>query len=76
MISRNIILKDQKETIEFVSLAEKYPYSVIVSADFHTMDAKTILGMLAMGFNHILKMDIYAEKADDMLEAVEKFIFR
>lgn len=76
MVSRNIILKNQKETIEFVSIVEQYPYSVTICAGHCTMNAKSILGMLAMGFHRIMKMDIHAETADDLLEAVDKFVCR
>lgn len=38
------------------------------------MNAKSILGMLAMGFNHVMKMNIYAENADDLIQAVNKFL--
>lgn len=76
MVSRNIILKNQKETIEFVSIVEQYPYSVSICAGHCTMDTKSILGMLAMGFHRIMKMNIHAETADDLLEAVDKFVCR
>ena len=73
MVSRNIILRTQKETMDFVSLVERYPYSVDISAGHSTMNAKSILGMLAMGLNRVMRMDIHAEKADDLLEAVSRF---
>lgn len=74
MITRSIMLKNQNETVEFVSLVEQYPYSVDISAGHYIMNAKSILGMLAMGFNYSMQMDIHAEAADDLLEAVGKFV--
>ena len=48
MISRNVILRDQKEVMEFVDTVERYPYAVEVSLGRETMDAKSVLGMLAL----------------------------
>lgn len=74
MISRNIILRNQKEIKEFVDTVAQYPYSVEVSLGKEQMDAKSILGMLALGTNRVMQMDIHAENADDLLDAVGRFL--
>lgn len=74
MISRNIILKSQKEVMEFVDIVTQYPYTVEVSLGSETMDAKSVLGMLALGFNRVMDMNIQAEDAQDLLEAVSRFL--
>lgn len=74
MISRNIILRSQKEIMEFVDIVVQYPYTVEVSLGSETMDAKSVLGMLALGFNRVMNMDIHAEEAQDLLEAVSRFL--
>lgn len=76
MVTKNVILKNQKEIAEFVDLVGQYPYAVNMSVGHYTIDAKSILGMLGLGFNRVMKMDIYAEKADDLLESVDRFIYR
>lgn len=74
MISRNIILRNQKDVMEFVDTVVQYPYTVEVSLGRETMDAKSVLGMLALGFNRVMNMNIRAEYADDLLEAVSRFL--
>lgn len=74
MISRNIILRSQKEIMEFVDIAAQYPYDVEVSLGRDTMDAKSVLGMLALGSNRVMQMNIQSENAEDLLEAVSKFL--
>lgn len=74
MVSRKIILRNQKEAMEFISLVERYPYSVDMSTDHCKMNAKSILGMLAIGLNRVMRMDVHAENADDLLEDVSKFM--
>lgn len=58
MISKNIILRDQKQVMEFVDTVVQFPYAVEVSLGRETMDAKSVLGMLALGFNRVLNMNI------------------
>lgn len=74
MISKNIILRDQKQVMEFVDTVVQFPYAVEVSLGRETMDAKSVLGMLALGFNRVLNMNIQADNADDLLDAVSQFL--
>lgn len=74
MISRNIILRSQKEIMEFVDIVAQYPYDVEVSLGRDTMDAKSVLGMLALGSNRVMQMNIQSENAEDLLEAVSKYL--
>ena len=74
MISRNVILRDQKEVMEFVDTVERYPYAVQVSLGRENMDAKSVLGMLALGFNRVMNLNIQADDAEDLLEAVSRFL--
>ncbi|MDE6219706.1 MAG: HPr family phosphocarrier protein [Lachnospiraceae bacterium] len=74
MTNRNIILRSQKEVMEFVDIVIQYPYSVEVTLGRETMDAKSVLGMLALGFNRVMNMNIQSESAEDLLEAVSKFV--
>lgn len=74
MVSKKIVIKNENELLKFVRIVKQYPYFVGVSMEPCTMDAKSILGMLGLGFNRVMRMDIYSEKADDLLEAVGRFI--
>lgn len=74
MITRNVIMRNQKDVMEFVHIVEQYPYTVDVSLGGETMNAKSVLGMLALGFNRVMKMDIQADSADDLLGAVGRFV--
>ena len=67
-------MRDQKEVMEFVDTVERYPYAVEVSLGRETMDAKSVLGMLALGFNRVMSMNIQADNADDLLDAVSQFL--
>lgn len=74
MISRNVIMRNQKEVMEFVDIVAQYPYDIDVVLGRYTMDGKSVLGMLALGTNRVMQMNIQAINADDLLDAVSKFV--
>lgn len=74
MISRNVIMRNQKEIMEFVDIVSQFPYEVEVALGRYKMDAKSVLGMLALGTNRVMQMNVQAMNADDLLEAVGKFV--
>lgn len=74
MVSRDIILKGEQDIQSFVYTVNQFPYQVDISRDHYVIDGKSILGMLGLGFGHVMRMDIFAEQADDLLEQIEPFV--
>lgn len=73
MISKKIYLTDIEDVMEFVSQAEKYSYEIDISVDESMINAKSLLGMLSKGFRRMMRMDIHAERADELLEKIGRF---
>lgn len=73
MISKKIYLTDIEDVMEFVSQAEKYSYEIDISVDESVINAKSLLGMLSKGFRRMMRMDIHAERADELLEKIGRF---
>lgn len=59
--------------MEFVSQAEKYSYEIDISVDESVINAKSLLSMLGKGLRRMMRMDIHAERADELLEEIGKF---
>lgn len=73
MISKKIYLTDIEDVMEFVSQAEKYSYEIDISVGESVINAKSLLGMLSKGFRRMMRMDIHAERADELLEKIGRF---
>ncbi|MDE6985031.1 MAG: HPr family phosphocarrier protein [Lachnospiraceae bacterium] len=73
MISRNVILTDVEDLMEFVHQAEKCSYNIDIAVDDSVINAKSLLGMLGKGFHRIMRMDIHADRADELLEKIGRF---
>ena len=42
----------------------------------YVINGKLIFGMFGLEASHVKKMDIYADNVDDLLESIDKFIYR
>lgn len=73
MISRNIFLSEVDDVMEFVHQTEQCSYDIDISVGDSVINAKSILGMLSKGFNRIMRMNIHAERADELLEKIGRF---
>ena len=73
VISRNIFLTDIDEVMEFVNQVEKCSYNVDIAVDDSVINAKSVLGMLSKGFRRMMRMDIHADHADELLEKIARF---
>lgn len=70
---KKIYLTDIEDVMEFVSQAEKYSYEIDISVGESVINAKSLLGMLSKGFRRMMRMDIHAERADELLEKIGRF---
>lgn len=73
MISRNIFLTDIDEVMEFVNQVEQCSYDVDIAVDDSVINAKSVLGMLSKGFRRMMRMNIHADHADELLEKIGRF---
>ena len=70
MISKNIFLTDIDEVMEFVNHVEQCSYDVDIAVDNSVINAKSVLGMLSKGFRRMMRMDIHADHAEELLEKI------
>ena len=64
MITKNIRFNSIKEAVDFVNAASRQPYNVDLSRGIYNVDAKSILGVLALGLGNIIRMEIHADEKD------------
>lgn len=69
MITKNIRFNSVAEAVDFVNTASRQPYSVDLSRGIYNVDAKSILGVLALGLGQTIRMEIHADETEYPLEA-------
>ncbi|MGC4018498.1 MAG: HPr family phosphocarrier protein [Muricomes sp.] len=61
-----IKFKDPGEVLEFVNKVEKYPYDMDMKRGRFVVDAKSILGIMNLGFNSPIELRIYDENCEQL----------
>ena len=70
----NVTFKNPNEVLDFVSRVEKYPFDMDLSRGSIVVDAKSLLGIMNLGFNQIVNLTVYSEECKDLCEDIEKYI--
>lgn len=74
MITLNVAIKDQEEVKEFVRKASRLPFDVNLGHGNIQVDAKSIMGVLYLGINRMLKLEANTDDENHLKDAMEKFI--
>lgn len=70
-----IQFKNPDEVVEFTNTVERFPYSMdILRGNNSVADAKSLLGIIALGLCNRLKLRIYSEDCDEVLKEISKYI--
>lgn len=70
----NLVFHDTEEVVDFVRKVEKYPFHMDLCKGSIIVDAKSLLGVLNMGFNQTVKLRVYAEQYEDMYQEIKHLI--
>ena len=74
MSKLNVTFRNPGEVLEFVRRVEKYPYDMDLSRGSIVVDAKSLLGIMNLGFNKIVSLKIYSEECEDLQQDLKDFI--
>lgn len=64
MSTKNVIFSNPGDVIDFVKIVEKYPFE----------DAKSLLGLMNLGFDQKIELKVYDEECDDLWKELDKFV--
>ena len=74
MNEMQISLAGPAEALDFVSRVEKYPYNMDLCCGSAVVDAKSILGILYLGFDHVVVLRVYAEQCGALRHDIQKYL--
>ena len=70
MSTKNVIFSNPGDVIDFVKIVEKYPFDM----DRYIVDAKSLLGLMNLGFDQKIELKVYDEECDDLWKELDKFV--
>ena len=68
-----IKFQNPEEVLDFVNKVAKYPYDMDMKRGRFVVDAKSILGIMNLGFNHPIELKIYDEDCEDLKQEISKY---
>ena len=71
MRTATIMFRDMADAKKFVSCAERYPDPVDVQCGNRMVDAKSLLGVIALGVEKKLNLRVYGDRGQELLKRVE-----
>ena len=66
MSKRIVVFQNPSDILEFVRKVEKYPYDMDMKRGRYIVDAKSLLGLMNLGFQNEIELKVYEEECDDL----------
>ena len=70
----NLIFHNAEEVVEFVRKVGKYPFHMDLCRGSVVVDAKSLLGVLNLGFNQTVMLKVYADDCEAMYQEIKHLI--
>ena len=70
----NVTFRNPGDVLEFVRRVEKYPYDMDLSRGSIVVDAKSLLGIMNLGFNQVVSLKVYSEECSQLQQDILEVI--
>lgn len=64
MSKKIIVFQNPNEILDFVNKVAKYPYDMDMKRGRFIVDAKSLLGIMNLGFKNEIELKVYEEESD------------
>ncbi|CUX24408.1 HPr family phosphocarrier protein [Clostridium sp. C105KSO13] len=73
---RDIIIKfkNPDEVCAFVNKVQKYPYDMDMKRGRFVVDAKSLLGIMNLGFNNPIELRVYDEDCEQLKQDIAEYM--
>ena len=70
-----VTFKSPDDVLDFVRKVEKYPFSMDLCRDSIIVDAKSLLGIMVLGFNQVVNLKVHSdEECEELRRDLEQFL--
>ena len=75
MSKLSVTFKDPNDVLDFVRRVEKYPFEMDLCRGSIVVDAKSLLGIMNLGFNQVISLKVYSdEECEELRRDIEQFL--
>ncbi|HJA68199.1 PTS HPr component phosphorylation site [Lachnoclostridium sp. An169] len=73
MSKMNVTFKDPSEILDFVNTVSKYEFDMDMKKGHVVVDAKSLLGIMHLGLNNVIELQMYSEDCEELCEKIAKY---
>ena len=73
MKTLNITLNSIEDVKAFVNIVSKYNYDIDLTSGRYVVDAKSIMGIFSLDLSSPIKVEIFSDECDELLNELESF---
>ena len=73
MREMNLTFRNPDEVLYFVKTVEQYPFDMDLCRGSVVVDAKSLLGIMNLGFNQTVNLKIYSNDCNELFQNIEKY---
>lgn len=73
MSDMKLTFKTPDEIVEFVNTVSRYDFDVDVKRGRIVVDAKSLLGIMHLGLNSTLELQVYSDNCEDLQTELAKY---
>lgn len=69
-----VVFQNLDDILKFVQKVEKYPYNMDMKRGKCVVDAKSLLGLVNLGFQREIELSVYEEECGALWKDLEEFV--
>lgn len=69
-----VVFHSLDDIVKFVQKVEKYPYNMDMKRGKYVVDAKSLLGLLNLGFQREIELNVYEKECGALRKDLEEFV--
>ena len=73
MREMNLTFRNPDEVLDFVKTVEQYPFDMDLCRGSVVVDAKSLFGIMNLGFNQTVNLKIYSNDCNELFQNIEKY---
>ena len=74
MNRRLVVFQGPNDVVEFVRKVTKYPYDMDMKHGRYIVDAKSLLGLMNLGFQKKIELKVYGDDCEELWNDIREFV--
>lgn len=74
MSKKTVVFSNPDDVMNFVKTVEKYPYDMDMKSGRCIVDAKSLLGLMNLGFNKKIELEVHEDECQELLQDIKKYL--